>query len=384
MIKIIYPVPEPFPDNRARFIQIINTCYALAKVGCEVFLITSIKKGYSLKDIFAFYGLDEIDNLKMIPFPSRQISFGKIKITINTFFHLYLLKTIKKINKSEKTLIFLRHLKLADFLIRFRKLHKLPIVFEVHEIFHLTTIKKRGIEAIKNREEKVYSQSDCLVCISNVLKRYIVENLKINTKIFVIPDAVRKDWFNINVTSPEHIIYCGSLYSWKGVDTLIKAMQYLPKEKLMILGSGKNLEKLKELSETIGVSERIIFAGSVNHFQVPKYLAKAKIAVLPNINAKTSLFSSPLKLFEYMAAGLPIVASDLPVFREILAEGKNAIFFEPDNPLSLANAIKQFLISDELSKTVSKNNKELAQQYTYEKRAEKIYEICKELIIMRL
>ncbi len=381
MVKIIYPVPESFPDNRARFIQIINTCYSLAEIGCKVFLITSIKNKYPMKEIFKFYGLKEIDNLKILPIFSRELSLGKIKITINTLFNLNLLKTIlSKFDKSKDTVIYLRHLKLAAFLIKLRKFHRFPIFFEIHEIFHLTTTNRRKLEKLKKIEQEVYSNSDCLVCITQALKAYLIDEMKIKNKIFVIPDAVKKEWFNIIPESPEYIIYCGSLYSWKGVDVLIKAMQYLPEEKLLILGSGKNLEKLKELSKTIGVSERIIFAGSVNHSHVPEYLAKAKIAVLPNIKEKTSLFSSPLKLFEYMAAGLPIVASDLPVLREILTEGENALFFEAGNPVSLANAIKKFLANRDLYEKVSINNKKTSNLFSYEKRAKDIYTIiCREL-----
>lgn len=378
MLKIIYPVPEAFPDHRARFIQIINTCHALAEIGCEIYLITNIKRGYSIKKIFDFYGLKEIENLKILCLPSRQINFGKLKVTINTFFHLSLLRILKKLNKNEKTVIFLRHLKLANFLLKYRAFHKLPLVFEIHEIFHLTTTKRR-MEKIRNIEREVYSKSTCLICISDVLNRYLIDNMKIVNKIFSIPDAVRSEWFDITPQHREYIIYCGSLYDWKGVDTLIKAMQYLNEEKLLIVGYGDNINKLKILSEHLGVSDRIIFAGIVPHHRVPEHLAKAKLAVLPNKNEKTSLFTSPLKLFEYMAAGLPIVASDLPVFREILTQEENALFFESDNPLSLANAIKKFLISKELTERVSKNNKKLAENYTYKKRAEKIYAICNEL-----
>jgi len=127
------------------------------------------------------------------------------------------------------------------------------------------------------------------------------------------------------------------------------------------------------------LSDRIIFAGEVPHTLIPEYLSKAKIAVLPNTTYENSKFSSPLKLFEYMAAGIPIVASDLPVFREILQNQKNALFFEPGNSQALANAIKQILTSDELAQKLSENAKKTAEKYTYEKRAEKICEIIKNL-----
>lgn len=376
MFEIIYPVPEKFPDNRARFIQIINTCYSLAKKGLTVKLITGLKKEYDREKIFNFYGLSPCENLEIIKLPILRKETGKyFKISWNGVFYFSFLVYLLS-RKNENFVIFLRHLKLANFLLKFRKIIKKPIIFEVHEIFYLNDkLKENKRFRTKRMEINVYKKVNALVCISKYLKQCVINLInKKENQIFVIPDAVREEWFDIiKNNNMSYICYAGSLYEWKGVDILISAMKFIPNEKLLIIGGGKRLRDLKELAIKENVADRIIFTGPVLHQSIPQYLSKAKIAVLPNTVEGPSQFSSPLKLFEYMAAGIPIVASDLPVFREILKHNETAIFFEPGNVKALAEAINKVLDSQELAEKLSKNAKKIAENYTYEKRAEKIY-----------
>lgn len=383
MLELIYPVPEKFPDNRARFIQIINTCNALAQKGLSVKLITSLKKGYDKEKFFNFYGLTPCKNLKIIKLPMLRRERDKyLKISWNGVFNFSLLAYLL-LRKKEKSVIFLRHLKLAKFLLRFRKIIKNPIIFEVHEIFHLNdSLNLSQKTKLKKNEIKVYKEVDSLICLSNQLRDFLINliNVKRN-KIFVVHHAFKKDWLEIKRNLDNSFIcYTGSLYEWKGVDVLISAMKFIPNEKLLIVGGGDRLEKLKELAIKENVAERVKFIGSVPHQLIPEYLSKAKVAVLPNISEGPSKFSSPLKLFEYMAAGVPIVASDLPVFKEILRDNETGLFFEPGNPESFAKTVKKVLNSEELSEKLSINAKKMAENYTYEKRAEKIYKICMEIL----
>ncbi len=111
------------------------------------------------------------------------------------------------------------------------------------------------------------------------------------------------------------------------------------------------------------------------------YLPRAKVAVLPNVPSVPSQFSSPLKLFEYMAYGIPIVASDMPVFQEILANGKNAILFKPGDPVALAEGIRTLLDDPGLASQIALAAKEDARNYTYERRAEKILGVISDLVV---
>ncbi len=378
MMTLIYPVPEKLPDPRARFIQIMNTCDSIAKLGIKVKLVCGIKKGCNLNDALSFYGIYSNSNLEIVKLPIlRKEEAGFLRVSWNGIFNFFLLLYFLKIRKTNKNiLIFTRHLKVAKFLLRIKKFFNFLLIFEVHEIFHLSKENPSKKEALKRMEYEVYKNADIIICLSETLKDWILKEKLRENKIFVVPHSVKDEFFDIKRENPNYICYTGSLYKWKGVDTLISAMKYLPEERLVIVGGGSRLKDLKELAKKEKVLERVIFTENVPHYEIPKYLSQAKIAVLPNIEEQPSLFSSPLKLFEYMAAGVPIVASNLKVFKEILSEN-DALFFEPGNPKSLAEAIKKIIGNSEFAKSVSEKLKNKAKNYTYQKRAEKVLEIIK-------
>ena len=381
-MRIIYPVPEILPDPRARFIQIVNTCHALAEIGIETLLIAGIKRGYSEEEILEFYGISRHPNFKFIRLPLLRMEQPKhLRFSWHGVFHLSLLLHLlfMKPCKGEHTVLFLRHIKLADFIMKFRRVLEIAIIFEVHEIFHLSTTGRKR-KKIKDIEYRVYNKADAIVSISESIKNYLFHMGISNRSIYTIPDGVRKEWFGVNrSTTSSYICYTGSLYPWKGVDILISAMKYLPDEKLLIVGAGSRLEELENLARTEGVSGRVKFVGAVSHTSIPEYLSQAKLAVLPNIPDGPSQFSSPLKLFEYMACGIPIVASDLPIFHEILTEGENVIFFEPGSPEALAISLKKLIDDPKLAARIAFNAREGTRNYTYEKRAKRIFEVVEML-----
>ena len=109
--------------------------------------------------------------------------------------------------------------------------------------------------------------------------------------------------------------------------------------------------------------------------EVVGLLKIATIGVVPNTgDSAMNRYTSPLKVLEYMAAGLPIVASDLKVLREVLVENENAIFFRPDNERSLAMKISSLLEDEKQRVELSANNLRKAKSYSWEMRAKGIWE----------
>ena len=132
-MTIIYPVPEKLPDPRARFIQIINTCHALAETGIQVKLIAGMKRGYSKEDVLQFYGLPPHPNLELISLPMfRRESAGYLRFSWNGLFHLsfLLFLLVRKAYPENHMVLFLRHIKLADFI--FILCSKCPVHFKIN------------------------------------------------------------------------------------------------------------------------------------------------------------------------------------------------------------------------------------------------------------
>ncbi|KJU87136.1 Glycosyl transferase, group 1 domain protein [Candidatus Magnetobacterium bavaricum] len=155
---------------------------------------------------------------------------------------------------------------------------------------------------------------------------------------------------------------------------MIRAMAFIPGEALTIVGGGDRLNELKQLAIDLGVSERVIFTGYVEQSRLVGYLLRARIAIIPNILHKPSTHSSPLKMFEFMALGLPIVASNIPGITDVLTDKVNVLLFEPGNVRQLADSIKHLLDNPLYAAEIAGNAKALAGDYTYDKRSEQIME----------
>ncbi|NIQ14383.1 MAG: glycosyltransferase [Candidatus Dadabacteria bacterium] len=119
--------------------------------------------------------------------------------------------------------------------------------------------------------------------------------------------------------------------------------------------------------------------GFVDHSKVSKYLLASDILVLPYSNEITikdgtqaKQFTSPIKLFEYLASGKPIVATDLPSIIEILRNNENSIIVEPDNVDALVNSLQKLYFDNELSERISKKALSDAKNYSWEKRVIRI------------
>ena len=136
--------------------------------------------------------------------------------------------------------------------------------------------------------------------------------------------------------------YAGHLYPWKGPDVLLAALERLPGVRALIVGglAGEpDLDRVRALADRVAPG-RVTFAGQVDPPRVAGLLRQADVLVLPNTPSRVSAaYTSPLKLFEYMASGRPIVASDLPALREVLRPDENAILVEAGNADALAAGI---------------------------------------------
>ncbi|MEK7072214.1 MAG: glycosyltransferase, partial [Patescibacteria group bacterium] len=209
-------------------------------------------------------------------------------------------------------------------------------------------------------------------------------------KILVAPDAVDLDQFldikeskeelrqKLNLPINKNIIvYTGHLYKWKGVQTLAEASSFLTDHELVVIigGTDKDILDFKNKNKDL---RNILIIGHLPQYLIPSYLKAADVLVLPNSAKSTisSTYTSPLKLFEYMASQRPIIASDLPSIREILNNG-NSVLVEPDNSKKMAENIMLILQNSLLSDKISKQSYNDVQKYSWSKRANSIVNFIK-------
>jgi glycosyltransferase involved in cell wall biosynthesis len=224
-----------------------------------------------------------------------------------------------------------------------------------------------------------------VVTISDSLRQLLTKTYHFpERRIVVIRDAVDIGLFNIVESSvacrqklnlpinKKIVLYTGHLYGWKGAGMLAEAAKELDQNTLTVVVGGTDRD-LVRFRSCYAATSNMLIVGRRPHEEIPLWLKAADILVIPN-SAKeeiSSHYTSPLKLFEYLAAGKPIVATDLPSLREVLSN-QVAEFVTPDDASSLAAGIKKLLTDPNRCVKMSELSRELVAGYTWAGRARKI------------
>lgn len=363
MKDFVYIVNIRLPTEKAHGIQIMKTCEALALNGINVELIVPDRKNKIKDEPFSFYGMKKsftITSLKVIDF----VVFGKIGFIVGTI--LFTFTAIRRLRTIKKSVIYGRDYILLFFISFFNS----NIIWESHT-GELNFLVLYFIKRIQK-----------MVVITHGLKDLYVRNGVPSEKICVLPDAVDMDVFTVNETKDDCrkkynlpagniVMYTGHLYDWKGVYILADAAKLLPEISFVFVGGTDG--EVSDFKRIYQNTKNILILGRMPYADIPYLLKSADILVIPNSrkNKISELYTSPMKLFEYMASGVPIVASDIPSIKEILTP-RMATFVEPDDPEDLARGIGEMV--KHRSATLDKANSALEEvsKYTWNKRARKI------------
>jgi glycosyltransferase involved in cell wall biosynthesis len=161
-------------------------------------------------------------------------------------------------------------------------------------------------------------------------------------------------------------------------------MKELPEHKLTIVGGlppEPDLERTRKLARDLEVLDRVSFRGYLQPTELDAERQAADVFVVPLADSTMSRhFTSPLKLFEAMAASRPIVASDLPAIREVLTDNVNALLVPPGDPDALAKAIRRLASDDALGTRIAERSRQDVQQYSWDERGRKIAGILRDIV----
>jgi glycosyltransferase involved in cell wall biosynthesis len=182
-----------------------------------------------------------------------------------------------------------------------------------------------------------------VVAVTGVLKAMIAAAGVAPERIEVVPNGIDPAAFaNLPARpdAPDPVVlgFVGFVRDWHGLDAVIAAMAGYggtPRLDLAVVGDGPVRPALERQAAALGVADRVRFTGLAPHADVPGLVAGFDIALQPRAVA----YASPLKLFDYMAAGRAIVAPDQPNIREILTDGETALLFDPARPDAVWTAV---------------------------------------------
>lgn len=229
-----------------------------------------------------------------------------------------------------------------------------------------------------------------IITVSTALKDYYSETQVSDDKIFVIPNGVDTKRFSPEISSSpirekfslnDKVVlgFVGSFHYWHGIDNILHLMEQTQKKYehvvYLLVGDGPLRQKAEEFVKSRNGEDRVIFSGYVSHADVPAYLAAMDIVLAPYPHLDVFYFS-PLKLFEYLAAGKAVVASEIGQISEIIKSGENGFLYDPRDLNAFVEKTCRLIEDPALRGRFGKRGRAtIVSSFTWEQNAKKVMKV---------
>jgi glycosyltransferase involved in cell wall biosynthesis len=239
----------------------------------------------------------------------------------------------------------------------------LPLVLEVNSPMVVELAKTRGLSFpafARRMETKIFTGADLVCVVTGVLGEMLAEYGVARERLLVTPNGVHLDQYREPSPAgrarareelglpPDGLVFgfTGYYRDWHRLDLVIEALARpeLAAARLVLVGEGPARAELEARARSTGTAARVHFAPPKPHAAIPALLEAFDVALVPAINP----YASPLKLHEYMAAGLAVIAPDQPNLREVLTDRANALLVAPGDGARLAAALEELRRDDGL------------------------------------
>lgn len=371
-ITIVYVSNTRLPTEKAHGLALIKLCEAFHNSGYGVEVVTPWLWRASKKDVYSYYGVPSVfpvryvPTIDLVPFPLlRRLTFLLQMVSFSFVAAIYCF--FKYRNRND--VIYFSH----DYMpLSFLSILSQPIFYDIHHFPGKNSlyrrVMRRSVGFSVQTKWKVSALHDQFG-----VPEYRIAYWPNGTDVgkFSITTSRDEARATLGITSPYPLVlYTGQLFTWKGVETLVRAVPYLPEKITVGIVGGDQEDRDRILREEGAHDPRVIFYPSQEHAAIPLWLRAADVLILPNTGTQkvARLYTSPMKLFEYMASGRPIVASDIPSVREIVSD-EEVFFAEADNPTAFAKQIRFVLDHPEEARRRSENAHARVQEFTWLRRA---------------
>jgi len=235
----------------------------------------------------------------------------------------------------------------------------IPWILETNAILSIESSSERKSTALPSKLQKyekfAYQNCDVLVCITEELKELIIQKFNIDpNKIIISPNAVNIEEFSSENHDPLkfndlfNIGFVGSLWQWQRLDFLFDAVKELQGQGLeisiTIVGDGQCADEWKNYAKLINI-DNVKFVGKVKREDVPRYISGFDVCYSGQFSMGMGSYLSPIKMYEYMAMGKPILATSYGETKRLVTDGENGYLFNENDKENLKKAIKK-LYSD--------------------------------------
>lgn len=377
-MNIAYIANARIPTEKAHGVHIMEMCHAFAARGATVTLYVPKRNNPIAQDAFAYYNIEK----------NFTIQYVEVADTVEDGFigywrmQLAFARRMATILAGSDATLFTRDEFTGAHLAK--KGH--TVFYDMHGFpEHWKFVWKRWMRVMQGIVcTNEWKMQQCMKQFGIPLECMVVARNGYNAALFAKaqPAALHAE-LNIEANVPL-VLYTGHLYPWKGAHILLEAAAKMPEAHIVFVGGSQ--KSISTFREGKHVAQNVTFLGQRPHADIPGYLAAADVLVVPNAididNKRLSVYSkydtSPIKVFEYMASGKPIVASDLPSIREVLSN-KNALLCESDNADALVQKIQQVIAAPNKAAERAQQAVVDAKAYTWDNRAQIIINFLKKI-----
>lgn len=347
---------------------------------------TLVKAGYDVTLIAQHDKNEAVDGIRIIPLPKPKNRFERITRTACALFGLALRQKADVYHFHDPELIPVGLL--------LKLFTRTKVIYDVHEDvpqqilskFWLPRITRKALSILFDRFEKAIARKfDYVITATpNIKTKFKQGNIRDIRNYPVVTNS----WLSINYGSPgdkNHytLIYVGLLEKSRGIKQLIQSLKFLSNTfdvKLELLGrfSDENFER--EVRRLLEQSNKVELLGWIQYEKTIEHLRKADIGLACLQPADRFKNNLGLKLFEYMAAGLPVIASDFPLWRELIEVNACGVMVDPLDPKDIAKAIEYLLSNPDLIRTMGENGrKAVFEKYNWEMEANKLLDLYRSI-----
>ncbi len=390
-MKLLYVANARIPTEKAHGLQIMQNCEALAEAGAVVTLWAARRINTaelrSVADPWAHYGVRHVFPLRRLPCLDLQWLVGEriVPLRRGAFFlqvaSWLLTLTLALLFSRRADVYYTRDLPAAILLILLRGRRR--VAYEPHRI--------SGTGVGRRLQAWALRRAGSLFPVTHAMAREIEQLGAAPERICVARDGIRAERFHDLPTRAEArrqlgwsedlfvVGYVGRLHTMsmdKGVGTLLKALSALEGAAIALVGGPQEMaEELRSAWRAAGQAEsRFLAAGQVAPDAVPLYLAAIDVCAMPSPWTRFfAWYASPIKLFEYMASGRPLVATDLPAVAEVITDGEDALLVPPGDVPALTAALLRLREDAALRQGLAANARaKVLANYTWARRARRI------------
>ncbi|MGA3059166.1 MAG: glycosyltransferase [Candidatus Bathyarchaeia archaeon] len=397
-MKVAFVFLHPFDGSLGSTVRVRELAISLHKFGVESYILTPYESSYRLTEgvnVVSIGGYMKKFGLANYLYKASKLAyynpFFVRHLMLNRKLQAYFAKSLaaiiqKTIEKIGVDIIQFEQDVALSAAVELKKKTGLPIIVDIHnilseELVGAGVIRRDSNEffGLQKAQAENLKHVNSVVVVSEMMKKYVSETYTLRSEqIFVVPPGaqLQKTSLKKTVTAPR-IVYSGLVSYREHLDLFVNCMPIVRERfknaEFYITKKGNALNKIERLAKKVGVNPTFFWYSNKEDFF--EFLSSCHVGVLPSSNDLARQMGTPVKLFDYLSVGLPVVANDVNAWTQIISDESVGIV-TADDPKSFADAIIKLLENQQLREQYSCNAiNSVADRYSWGNSANRLMQL---------